>query len=280
MQCFAGTGYLIPCPYLSYTLFFLVCLPSCISGALHSSFSASTAMSLGLAIFLLLRSPLCLWGSPFFSLFCLPSLPSYISEVCYPSSSFAFPVVSMEFAIPLYFAFKAISLGFILLLLLQPSQLYIWAPFRFFFFCVPSFISGVHHSSSSSAFPALSLGFTFLLFLFLLPSQLYLWVSPFFFFLLSQLCLWGPQFFSFCVPSFIYGVCHSSSYCAFPDIFLGFTIRLLLCSQLYLWGSPFFLFFFFFCVPSCICGACHSSFAFPAVSLGFTILILRLQLHF
>ena len=62
----------------------------------------------------------------------------------------------------------------------------------------PSYISRVHHSSSSSAFPAISLGFTFLL---LLRSQLYLWGSPFFFFFcLPQLYLWGSPFFFFCVP--------------------------------------------------------------------------------
>ena len=52
----------------------------------------------------------------------------------------------------------------------------------------------------------------------------------------------------------------------FPAVSLGFTILLLLPSQLYLWGSPFF-----FCVPSCISGIHHSSSAFQAVSLGFTI---------
>ena len=63
------------------------------------------------------------------------------------------------------------------LLLLLCSQLHLWAS-PFFFFCVPSYISGFHHSSSS-VFPATSLGFTILL---LLCSQLYLWASPFFFF--------------------------------------------------------------------------------------------------
>ena len=78
---------------------------------------------------------------------------------------------------------------------------------------------------------------------------------------------------------------------------MGFTILLLLHSQLYLWDSPFFFFCiliyisgvrhsssssvlpaislgftFFFCVPSCISGVHHSksSSAFKAVSLGFT----------
>ena len=41
-----------------------------------------------------------------------------------------------------------------LLLLLLRSQLHLWdSPFFFFFLCVPTYISGVHHSSSSSAFP-------------------------------------------------------------------------------------------------------------------------------
>ena len=157
----------------------------------------------------------------------------------------------------------------------------------FFFFCVPSYISGVHHSSSS-AFPAISPGFNILL---LLRSQLY---------------LWGSTFFFFCVPSYISGVQHSSS-SAFPAISLGFNILLLLRSQLYLWGSTFF----FFCVPSYISRVQHSfsssafpsyisevhhssscssvfpsyisgvhhssSSAFPAISLGFIILLLLLR---
>ena len=185
-------------------------------------------------------------------------------------------------------AFPAMSLGFTILRLLLPSQLYLWAS-PFFFSCLPSYISGLHHSSSSafpaislgftilrlllpsqlyisglhrsssSTFPAISLGFTILL---LLPSQLYLWASPFFFFFcVPQLYLWAsPFFFFFCVP------------------------------QLYLWASPFFFFFFFFCVPSYISGVHHSSSsafpsyisgihhsyssssAFLAISLEFTIL--------
>ena len=153
------------------------------------------------------------------------------------------------------------------------SQLYLWGS-PFFFFCVPSYIPGVHHSSSS-VFPAISLGFTILL----LRSQLYLWGSPFFFFFIPQLHLWGsPFFFFFCVPSYISGVHHSSSSSAFPAISLGFTILLLLCSQLYLWGSPFF---FFFCVPSYISGFTIFLLLLlllrsPAISLGFTILLLLL----
>ena len=85
-------------------------------------------------------------------------------------------------------------------------------------------------------------------------------------------------FFFFCVPSYISGVRHSfpSSFFVFPAISLGFTILfllLLLCFQLYLWGSPFF----FFWVPSCISGVRHSSSSgFPALFLGFTILLLLL----
>ena len=130
--------------------------------------------------------------------------------------------------------------------------------FLLLFFCIPSCISGIHHSSSSSAFPAVSLGFTIL---FLLPSQLYRWSSPFFFF--------------FCLPSYISGVHQSSSSSVFPAISLGFTILLLLLpSQLYLRGSPFF--FFFFCLPSCVSGVHHSSSSsvFLAISLEFTILLL------
>ena len=160
-----------------------------------------------------------------------------------------------------------------LLLLLFHSQLHIWGS-PFFFFCVLSYISGVHHSSSF-AFQAISLGFTILLLL--LRPQLYIWGSPFFF---------------FCVPSYISGVHHSSSSSASPAIYLGFTILLLLRSKLYLWGSTTFLLlrsklylrdspFFFFCVPTYISGVHHSSsFAFPAISLGFTILLLRSQLNY
>ena len=256
------------------TPFCLFCVPSYISGVHHSS-SAFPSYISGVHLLLLLRSQLYLWGSP--------------------SSSSAFP---------------AISLGFTILLLPLRSQLCLWGSPFFFFFCVPSYISGVHHSSSSafpaislgftffffcvpsyisgvhhssSAFPAISLGFTFFFFcvpsyisgvhlLLLLRSQLYLWGSPFFFF-----------FFFFCVPSYISGVHYSSSSSsfAFPAISLGFTILLhLLRSQLYLWGSPFF----FFCVPSYISGVHHSSSssAFPAISLEFTIfllLLLRSQLY-
>ena len=154
----------------------------------------------------------------------------------------------------------------------------------FFFFCIPSYISGVHYSSSSSAFPAISLGFTILLLLLLLRSQLYLWGSLFFFLFCIPSYNSGVHYssssafpaislgftillFFFCVPSYISGVHHSSS-SVFPAISLGFTI--LLHSQLYLWGSPFF----FFCVPSYISGVHHSSSssAFQVISVGFTIL--------
>ena len=181
-----------------------------------------------------------------------------------------------------FLAFTAISLG---------------SPF--FFFCVPSYISGLHRSpSSSSAFPAISLGFTILLLL-LLRSQLYLWASPFFFFFFcvpSYISGLHHSSSSSSFPSYISGVHHSSSSSAFPTyisgvhhssssssafpaISLGFTILLLLLlrSQLYLWASPFF---FFFCVPSYISGVHHSSSsssAFPAISLGFTILLLLLR---
>ena len=114
-----------------------------------------------------------LWGSPFFFFFCIPQLylwgspfffffcvPSYISGVHHSSSSSVFPAISVGFTILL--RPPAISLGFtILLLLLLRSQLYLWGSL-FFFFCIPSYISGVHHSSSSFAFPAISLGFTIL----------------------------------------------------------------------------------------------------------------------
>ena len=199
----------------------------------------------------LLRSQLYLWGSPFFFIFCVPS---NISGVHHSSSS-AFPAINGVHHSSSSSAFPAISLGFTILLHLLRSPLYFWGSPFFFFFCLPSGISGVHHSSSS-AFPAISLGFTILLHLLAFPA--YFWGSPFFFF--------------FCLPSGISGVHHSSS-SAFQAISLGFTILLLLLrSPLYLWGSPFS---FFFCVPSDISGVHHSSSsAFPAISLGFTILLL------
>ena len=120
----------------------------------------------------------------------------------------------------------------------------------------PSYISGVHHSSSSSTFPAVSLGFTILLLL----------RSP----------AMSPRFTILLLRS--------------PAISQRFTILLLLLlrSLLYLWGSPFFSFFY---VPSCISRSHHSSSSafpsyisgvhhsspssstFPAISLGFTILL-------
>ena len=265
--------------WASLFFFFFFCVPSYISGLHYSSSSASAfpAISLGFTILflLLLRSQLYLWASLFFFfVFCVPSyiwaslffffffcVPSYISSLHYsPFSSSAFQAISLGFTILLF-------------LLLLRSKLYLWASlFFFFFFCVPSYTSGLHYSfssSSSSAFPALSLGFT-ILFL-LLRSQLYLCGSLFFFFF----------FFFFCVPSYISGFHYSfSSSSAFPVISLGFTILLLLRSQLYVWASPFFFFFFFFffCVPSYMCGLHHSysSSAFPAICVGFTILLLLL----
>ena len=169
-------------------------------------------------------------------------------------------------------------------------QQYRWgSPFFFFFFfcCVPSYISGVHHSSSSSSavFPAISLGFTILLLLLrshislgfiillLLRSQLHISLGFTILLLRSQLYLWGSPFFFFsCISSYIFGVHHSSSSSAFPAIHLGFTILLrspavslwftilLLCSQLYLGGSPFF----FYCVPSYISGVHHFGWNFCA----------------
>ena len=164
-------------------------------------------------------------------------------------------------------AFPLKSLRFTILLFLLPSQLYLWGS-PFFFFCILSYISRVHHSSSafpsyisrvhhssSSAFSAISLGFTILLLL--LPSPAISLGFTILLLLRFQLYLWGSPFFFFCLPSYISGVHHSSS-SAFPAISLGstilllllpspaislgFTILLLLRFQLYLWGSPFFFF--------------------------------------
>ena len=188
-------------------------------------------------------------------------------------------------------------------------QLYLWGlPFVVFFVCVPSCISGVHSSSSSSsAFPAVFLGFNNCLLL-LLRSQLYLWGLPFvvFFFFCVPSCIsgvyhssssfspalpvvfWGVHHSSstssialgftillLLLPSYSSGVHHSSSSSVFLDTSLRFTI-VLLRSQLYLLGSTFF--FFFLCVPSFMSGLYHSSSStFPAISLGFTILLLLLR---
>ena len=181
------------------------------------------AISLGFTILLLLHPRLYLWDLPFF-FFCIPRLylwdlpffffciPGYISGVYHSSSSSSAFLSyisgvhhssSSSSAFPSYIsgvhhssssssASPAISLGFTNLLLLLCSQPYLWGSPIFFFFCVPSHISGVHQSSSSSVFPAISLGFTNLLLL--LCSQPYLWGSPIFFF--------------FCVPSCISGVHH------------------------------------------------------------------------
>ena len=92
-------------------------------------------------------------------------------------------------------------------LLLLPSQLYLWGS-PFFFFCLPSYISGVHLWSSSSAFPAV--------------SGVHLSSSSAF-------------------PGIFLGSVHLSSSSGFPAKSLGFTFLLLLPSQLYLWGFTILL---------------------------------------
>ena len=186
---------------------------------------------------LFLRAQLHLLGSPFFC------VPSYISGVHHSSSSAAFPATSLRFTI---------------LLLLLRFQLYLWgSPF---FFCLPSYISSVH--DSSSAFPAISLRFTILLLLLRSPAisvgftilLLLLLRSPaislgFTFLLLllrSPARSLGSPFFFFCVPQVYLWVHHSSSSSSsFPAISLRFTILLLLLrSQLYLRSSPYWARFF------------------------------------
>ena len=158
--------------------------------------------------------------------------------------------------------FPTISLGFTFFVSCVPS--YISLGFTFFF-CVPNYISWVDllcshlwaSLSSSPVFPAK--------FLWGSPSSsvfqaTYLWGSP------SSSSGFPAIFleftFFFCAPSYMWGSPSSSS--VFPAISLGFIIFLLLmCPQLYLWGSP-------------------SSLVFPAISLGFTILLFLLcfQLYF
>ena len=128
-------------------------------------------------------------------------------------------------------------------------QLYVWgSPFFFFFFCLPRYISGVHHSSSSSASPAISLGFTILLLLLRSPDRplgftiLFLLRSsarPLGFTILLLLLRSPARSLGFTI---LFLLLRS------PARSLGFTIILLLRTQLDLWGSLFF--FFFVCVPS------------------------------
>ena len=268
--------------------FFFVCVPQLYLWGSYSSSSASPAISLGFTILLLLHPQLYLWSSPSsssaspdislgftFFFFCVPQLylwgspffffcvPSYISGVHLSSSSSAFPAMSVGFTIlllyfPSYYLWGSPSsssstfLSYIswvhLLLLCSPA-----ISLGFTFFCIPSFISGVRHSSSSAAFQAMSLGFTF----FCVPS-----------------CILGFTFF-FCIPSYISEIHNSSSFpnyylwgspssSAFPSYISGVHLLLLpspaislwlnfllLHSQLYLWCSPFF---FFFCVPQLYLG--------------------------
>ena len=120
--------------------------------------------------------------------------------------------------------------------LLLRSQPYLCGSPFFFFLFVPSYISGVHHSSSSSsalpsyisevhhsssssAFPAISLRFIILLLL--LRSQVYLWGSSFFFFFFCapQLYLRGSPFFFFCDPNYISAVHHLLRFFACVTVF-------------------------------------------------------------
>ena len=139
-------------------------------------------------------------------------------------------------------AFPAMCCWFtdILLLCLLHSQLCVVdsQTFFFFVFCIPSCVLLIHrHSSLSSAFPAMCCWFTDIL-LRLLHSQLCVVDSQTFF------------FFFFCIPSYISGVHHFGwDFSAFPAMCCWFTdllLLLLLHSQLYLWGSPFWVRF-------CVC---------------------------
>ena len=151
---------------------------------------------------------------------------------------------------------------------------YITPCYGVFFFCVPSFISGDHHSSSSSALPAISLEFIILL---LLYSLLDLWGSPFFFsfFCIHQLYLWG----SLCLLLLLHFLLHS------PAISLGFTLSSSSSSfssafTSYISGVHFvfFFFFIFFCIHQlylwgslCLLLLLHFLLHSPAISLGFTL---------
>ena len=114
-----------PAISLGFTFFFFFCVLSCISGVYHFSFSSCVPSYVSGVHLLLLRSQLYLRSSS--------------------SSSSEFPAISMGSPSFSSSTFLSISLGFTF----------------FFFFCVPSCISG--------GFPILLL---------LLRSQLYLWGSP------------------------------------------------------------------------------------------------------
>ena len=154
----------------------------------------------------------------------------------------------------LFLPSPAISLGFTILFLLPtPAR-----SLRFTTLLLPSPAISLGFTILLLPTPAISLGFTILL---LLPSQLYLWASPFFFlFYLPSYISGVHHSYSSAFLCYVSGVHHSSSFSTFPAICLGFIILLLLPSQLYLWGSPFFFFclpllclwgspFFFFCLP-------------------------------
>ena len=241
----------LPATCMGSPFFVFFCIRSNISGVYHSSSSyALPTISPGFTILLLLLcSQLYLWRSPFFFVSLgFTILLLLCSQLCssrvHHSSVFSFFCCPTCISRVYHFSSSVLP---------APSLILRGSPF-FSFFCVPSYSSCVHHSSifsffcipryiswvyhsSSSAFLAISLGFTILL-------------------LLSQLQLLGSPFF-FCVPSYIPGVHHSYSSSVFPAISLGFTILLLflrsqpisgftilfllLCFQLYLRGSPFWV---------------------------------------
>ena len=78
------------------------------------------------------------------------------------SSSSVFLAISLGFTILHHHLRSQLYLRFTILLHQLCSQLYLWGSAFFIIICVLSYISGVHHSSSASLFPAVSLGFTIL----------------------------------------------------------------------------------------------------------------------
>ena len=232
-----------------------LCVVDSHSSSSSSAFPAMCCWFTDILLLRLLHSQLCVVDSQtFFFILCIPSYVLLIHRHS-SSSSPAFPqlcfVDSQTFFFFVFCIPSCVLLIHIPLLCLLHSQL-----------CVVDFH---RHSSSSSAFPAMCCWFTDILLLRLLHSQLRVVDSQTFFFV-------------FCIPSYVLLIHrHSSSSSAFPAMCCWFTdilLLLLLHSQLYLWGSPFWV--RFFCIPSYVLlihrPSSSSSSAFPAISLGFTIL--------
>ena len=83
----------------------------------------------------------------------------------------------------------------------------------------------------SSDFPAISLGFTFFFFfIFFFCVSSYISGVQLLLLLRSKLYVWGSPFFNYCIPRYMSGIHHSSSF-TFPAIYTsGVHLLLHLCS--------------------------------------------------